>query len=449
MGDIALIEALGIAPAGVMPDMNRICPSLPGIAPRPGARKRLYDERTVIGLMLGQVFDRNSPCKDAVRQAQILLGLDASSSTAAYCRARKRVRPEAVYGLSEALSAEADSLSEPAGFRGIWALDGTTFWASDTDANRARWPYAPGQKPGCGTPVVGVLAAHSLSGGGSKALAVAGCRAHDFRLFAEAAPRLEAGCLYVEDRAFCSYAAVGIHLGAKSDAIIRGKKWCCKRGRDDRIIGDGDRVTTWYKGKYRSTKAVPPDKMAELPETVRVRIVEAKIGVRGFRDENLVLVTTLLDPVKYPKAAILAWYLRRWEIEVSFRDMKTTLRYNFIRGRTPDMVLLEIAVLTLAYNFMRYVIARGEPGAGKTRRGIASTAAAVKAFAAGITAVGRAGRSCARAFKRLVKAVAADVLPRRKSGTYERRVKHRPCKYSLLTKPRAEYKARKGDETLS
>ena len=59
----------------------------------------------------------------------------------------------------------------------------------------------------------------------------------------------------------------------------------------------------------------------------------------------------------------LEWYLRRWEIEVSFRDMKTTLRYEFIRGRTPRIVNTELGVLVLAYNLMRYVIARSRaPG---------------------------------------------------------------------------------------
>ena len=58
--------------------------------------------------------------------------------------------------------------------------------------------------------------------------------------------------------------------------------------------------------------------------------------------------------------------------------MKTTLGYEFIRGRTPLIVKLEVGVLILAYNLMRYVIARGR--ARGQRRGIASTAAAAMAF---------------------------------------------------------------------
>ncbi len=126
-------------------------------------------------------------------------------------------------------------------------------------------------------------------------------------------------------------------------------------------------------------------------------------------------------------------------IEESFRDMKTTLRYEFNRGLTPRMVKLEMEILLLAYNLMRYVMARGGKGAAGTRFGIASTSAAVKSFLSVVQSVYRAGRSCARAFSRLVRAVASDVLPKRRRKAYVRAVKRRPKPYPLLMKPRGEF----------
>jgi IS4 transposase len=136
---------------------------------------------------------------------------------------------------------------------------------------------------------------------------------------------------------------------------------------------------------------VPPERQAGFPDEIIVRVITAKIHVRGFRDEEIVVVTSLLDDSKYPKEKILEWYLRRWEIEVSFRDMKTTLGYEFIRGRTPHIVKLELGVLVLAYNLLRYVIARGQ-ALGK-RRGIASTAAAAISFISTIPILYAARRS--------------------------------------------------------
>ena len=432
MDDESPLLSLGVVRPSARAAADAFKDVFPDAAPRPG-------ERATIGLMLGQALNRNAPCKDAVRRMQIDFGEKASSSTAAYCKARGRVRPETVRVMSTRLSAEADGLCAAHGFRRIMALDATTFQTSDTDENRAEWPYAGCQKPGCGFPVMSALVAHSLTGGGSEVLVTAPWKAHDFRLYVESSCSFQEGDLHIGDRAFCSFTAFALLREAKADGIFRGKEWCLKTQAGDVILGDGDRLTVWRKNWSKHSMTVSRESREGFPDEIPVRIVTATIHMRGFRDEKVVIATSLLDPEKYPKEMILEWYLRRWEIEVSFRDMKTTLRYEFIRGLTPRMVKLEIEILLLAYNLMRYVMARGRKGAARTRFGIASTSAAVKSFLSVVQAVGRAGRSCARAFSRLVRAVASDVLPRRRRKTYVRAVKRRPKPYPLLMKPRGEY----------
>ena len=419
--------------------MDACADAFANIPQRPDERRRLFDERSTIGLMLGQVLSRNAPCKDVVRRMQIEFGVKASSSTAAYCRARGRVRPETVRTMSACLSAEADGLCDAHGFRRILALDATTFQMSDTVENRDEWPYAGCQRPGCGFPVASALMAHSLIGGGSEILVMAPWKAHDFRLYVESSGSFRECDLHIGDRAFCSFTAFALLREAKADGIFRGKEWCLKNSADDIILGDGDRITTWKKCWSKRSMTVSKERRESFPDEMPVRIVTATIHARGFRDEKIVIATSLTDPKKYPKEMILKWYLRRWEIEVSFRDMKTTLRYEFIRGQSPRMVKLEIEVLLLAYNLMRYVMARGGKSATRSRFGIASTSAAVRSFLSVIQSVYRAGRSCARAFSRLVKTVISDVLPRRKRKAYVRAVKRRPKPYPLLMKPRDEY----------
>ena len=434
----ALLVSLGFARPTASEAVESFRKVFPEVPSREGGRMRSFDERTTVGLMLGQALGRNAPCKDAVRRAQLELGMDVSASTAAFCKARSRVAASTLEGMSARLSAEADSLCGLEEFTGVWALDGTTFQASDTEENRAEWPYAAGPKPGCGFPVVGALVAHSLVGKGSSVLVTAPWSAHDFRLFVEASPRFRARELYVGDRAFCSFTAFAILSETGSDGIFRGNDWC-RRGRPDDVrIGNGDRLAKWRKRQSKQSTTVSRERRNGFPDEVAVRVITAKIRVRGFRDEEIVLVTSLLDSRMYPKKRILELYLRRWEIEVSFRDMKTTLRYEFIRGRTPRIVKLELGVLVLAYNLMRYVMARGHaPG---RRCGIASTAAAVMAFASTVQALYSARRSLSRAFSRLVAVVAADVQKRRKRKNYVRAVKRRPKPYPLLKKPRSEYR---------
>ena len=150
MDNESLLLSLGVVHPSACTAASMFNDVFPDAAPRPNERHRIFDERSTIGLMLGQALNRNAPCKDAVRRLQIEFGVKASSSTAAYCRARGRVRPETVRTMSACLSAEADGLCDAHGFRRILALDATTFQMSDTVESRDEWPYAGCQRPGCG-----------------------------------------------------------------------------------------------------------------------------------------------------------------------------------------------------------------------------------------------------------------------------------------------------------
>ena len=434
----ALVVALGFARPSAPEALESFRRIFPGVSARRGGRVRAFDERTTIGLMLGQALGRNAPCKEAVRRAQLEYGMDVSASTAAFCKARGRVSASTLEAMSARLSSESDALRGLGGFSGVWALDGTTFQASDTEENRAEWPCAAGQKPGCGFPVVGALVAHSLAGKGSSIMATAPWKAHDFRLFVAASSRFREGELHIGDRAFCSFAAFAILAEAGADGIFRGREWCRGRRQGDRALGPGDRLAKWPKRQSMRSATVPRERLDGFPDEITVRVVTGRIRARGFRDEEIVVVTSLLDNKKFPREKILEWYLRRWEIEVSFRDVKTTLRYEFIRGRTPRIVKIELGVVILAYNLMRYVIARGRaPG---KRHGIASTAAAVMSFISVAPVLHATGGSLAGAFSKLVAAVAADALGRRRRKNCVRAVKRRPKPYPLLTKPRWEYR---------
>ena len=136
MDDKSFLLSLGVMRPSRGDVMAACADAFANIPPRPDERRRLFDERTSIGLMLGQVLNRNAHCKDVVRRMQIEFGETASSSTAAYCKARGRVRPETVRTMSACLSAEADGLCDAHGFRRILALNATTFQMSDTVENR-------------------------------------------------------------------------------------------------------------------------------------------------------------------------------------------------------------------------------------------------------------------------------------------------------------------------
>ena len=83
MDDTALLLSLGFARPSAREAAESFRQVFPGVSARGGGRVRAFDERTTIGLMLGQALGRNAPCKEAVRRAQLELGMDVSASTAA------------------------------------------------------------------------------------------------------------------------------------------------------------------------------------------------------------------------------------------------------------------------------------------------------------------------------------------------------------------------------
>jgi hypothetical protein len=77
-----------------------------------------------------------------------------------------------------------------------------------------------------------------------------------------------------------------------------------------------------------------------LPATLRVRAIRYRRP--GFRPQ--MLLTSVLDPVAFPAAAVAALYHHRWEIERGFDEMQThTLeREESLRSKTPARIRQEV-----------------------------------------------------------------------------------------------------------
>src|ERR1700722_11774932 len=77
---------------------------------------------------------------------------------------------------------------------------------------------------------------------------------------------------------------------------------------------------------------------------------------RGHRTKVITLVTTLVDPLAYPKAALAELYLSRWRIEVNLGHLKTTMGMAVLHCKTKDGVLKALYMFALAYNLIRLVM---------------------------------------------------------------------------------------------
>jgi hypothetical protein len=93
-----------------------------------------------------------------------------------------------------------------------------------------------------------------------------------------------------------------------------------------------------------------------LPPRWRVRAIHTQ---RPGHAPQL-LLTSLLDPSRYPAAELVALYHERWEQELSYDELKTELleREEALRSRRPAAVAQELWGLLLVYNLVRLAMAR-------------------------------------------------------------------------------------------
>src|SRR5258707_15691306 len=94
-----------------------------------------------------------------------------------------------------------------------------------------------------------------------------------------------------------------------------------------------------------------------------MRQVSVDARDKDNRAEQFKVVTTILDG-SIDGGQIGDLYERRWEGEVDIRSIKSTMKMDVLRCKTPEMVRKEIWAHLLAYNLLRTVMAVGGRGGG-------------------------------------------------------------------------------------
>ena len=92
---------------------------------------------------------------------------------------------------------------------------------------------------------------------------------------------------------------------------------------------------------------------ATIPDTLTLREIRYCITENGCRVEELTVVTTLLDPVKYSRDDIAKLYGFRWNSELDIRSIKQMLNLDHLRRKSPEMVRRELWTTLLGYNLIR------------------------------------------------------------------------------------------------
>jgi hypothetical protein len=405
-------------------------------------RDRLFSPVTTIWGFLSQVLSDDHSCRDTVSRViahRAASGLEpCSPNTASYCNARARL-PTAVLRSLARRTAQQLQAGLPKGWkwngRSVFIADGSHVSMPDTPPNQASYPQPPTQQPGLGFPLARVAVLLSLATGACHDLAIAayaGKGTGETTLLRAMYDTLQPGDVVLADALFDNY-FLACELRDRGIDLVARAKYRRVGSRTVESGPDGD-ILVWQRpNKPRGMKG---EQYRAYPETLLMRRVSVDASDRENRVEQFQVVTTILD-TSVGGGQIGALYERRWAGEVDIRSIKSTMRMDVLRCKTPEMVQKEIWAHLLAYNLLRAAMAVAAAEAGIEPREISFKGAkqAVTAFAPKIEAARPKNR--AALVDALLKAIAYHRVGGRPERWEPRARKRRPRRGSSLMQPRA------------
>lgn len=313
--------------------------------------------------------------------------------------------------------------------------DGTGISMPDTPENQAAYPQPSSQAPGCGFPVLRLVVIFSLFTGALLQYAMGSLHSSEMALFRSLLDQLTSGDLLVADRYYGVFAVIAGLQKRQVQVVFRVAASRTTDFRRGKRLGKNDHLVMWARPSVRPCN-LSEEEYAQLPAEQGLREVRGHINVPGWRTREVVLVTTLLDPVKYPRQELLDLYALRWQCELRLRDLKVALQMDVLRTRTPAMVRKELLAHLLAYNLIRSLMwtAGQQHKIDPMRLSFKGAMQHIRVFAPFLAA--RSAPVRAELLNLLLSLLAQEVVPERPDRVEPRRKKRRPKSYGWLQKPR-------------
>jgi hypothetical protein len=418
----------------------------PKAADQQNSRDRDYTRWRTFWCMLWQGLNPGASGREVVRQLQALFRLEngprLSEEDGAYCRAKARLPlSEFLKGLT-ATAKVADQQAPPLGQlqgRPLKAIDGSALTLPDTPKNRKAYPPLQcADKPSF--PMMRIVVLFSLVSGAIPALAQGSLGVSELSLLGVLLNQLAAGDILLGDRGFGSYPVIALlRHSLRVDFIGRTTRGVDGRRRLKRLAKN-DWLILWNRSATPSPW-LSALQWAGLPTQMTLRAVKGRCYQKGFRVRQVTLVTTLLDPQRYPAQEILQAYLRRWRLEMCLDDLKTTLQMDMLRSRSPEMVQKEVCVRLIAHNLIRCTIAQAatQHCVAIEHLSFKGSLDALRHFAQA-RAQARSQKMRRQLWAELLATLAADLVPERPGRREPRAVKRKKNKYPRRDAPRHKFR---------
>ena len=414
------------------------------------SRQRDYSNAVTFWAFLIQVITPHCACREIVRKVQ---GWYAAremalpgASTSAYCQARQRLSAEKLREMHHYTVSEVErhvASNELWLGRNVKVIDGTGVSMPDTPQNQKVWPQPSVQKKGCGFPVAKLVGCFSLASGALIDWVEGNLNQNEQKLCKQLFPLFGQDEVLLADQGFCSYALIGTMKNQSVDCVIRLNKKVRKTDwRHGKRLSKNERLVVWEKPRQRP-KTWEKRAWNRLPDEMTLRLVRVTVDIPGFRPETLYFVTTFTDPDEVTAEDLAKLYLKRWRVELYFRDIKIAINMDVLRCKTPDMVRKEIVMHAIAYNLVRAIMQRAssDNGTELDRLSFKGTVDTIRQWSEVLNEARGKSREQAALIARILQIIAADKVPDRPNRIEPRAKKRRPKAYTLLTRPRREITA--------
>ena len=413
------------------------------------SRRSIFSKENTFWAFLGQVLDADGGCKEVVRKLQAYASLKGikvpSSSTASYCIARKKLDEQTLDDIFQYTAVQGDKQTKSGllNNRRVIVVDGTGLSMPDTPENQEVWPQSATQKPGCGFPSARVCACFSMESGSLLSYAIGNKKSSELPLFRKQWQIFRPGDIFLGDKGFCSYFdMVKLREQGVDSVLTIARRKPVSNSKCIEIIGPNDLLIKWDRPKYNPGLSYSRETMGKLPMELKLRQIRVVVDEPGFRTKEFFIVTTLLDPIKYPSEDIAKLYFKRWDVELFFRDIKTTMGMDILRCQTPEMIRKEILMHLIAYNCVRRLMCEAAEKANIAVR-LVSFKGSVQAIRSWEPQLNHDKLSTAEKSKLLndlYGAVTGLPVQQRPGRREPRCLKRRPKNFQKLTKPRNEMK---------
>ncbi|MCP4236276.1 MAG: IS4 family transposase [Aestuariibacter sp.] len=410
------------------------------------SRRRLFSKENTFWGFFSQILNADGGCSEVVRKFHAFAASRSmalpSSSTSAYCQARLKLEEPDLESIlahtsKQLIQKGVDKVLQD---RPVVVVDGTGISMPDTVENQQIWPQTKQQKPGCGFPQAYICACFNLQTGALLSYELGNKKSHELLMLREQWNTFNPGDIFLGDKGFCSYYDVSKLTDQGVDSVITlGKRKIVTSKDADKILGEDDLIIHWPKPKWNKRLSYGKDEWLALPERLVLRQIKVNVQEPGFRTKSFHIITTLTDSSIYSAKDVADLYFQRWDIELFFRDIKTTMGMDILRCKSPSMIRKELLMHFIVYNCLRLLMLKA---AGK-----ADVPVRLISFKASVQALRQwepllkselSPQEQTRLLLLLCDSIAASVICSRPGRREPRCTKRRPKNYQRMTRPRHE-----------